>query len=310
MVEKTKVLIAGLGAIGGYFGCKLCASNPNDGSLSIEFLVREKSVSFVQEQGLMVRDGGLEITGKPDDVFHDARGKGTYDYILICTKTPDLLGILDCISQSVGERTVIIPLMNGVQSVLQIKDRFPSALVCYGCTNIVVRKVGDGAVEKFSEFEKLHFGIPSQTDDRLTYFYQLLRSAGIDAALTEEIEPVIWTKFLFISSAAASTCYFNATFGQIRSNRDFFDTFLALLDEGIDLALKMNVRLNLGTKENIIGMLMATPIDATTSLHSDLQDNNPRNEMEELIGFFEAKSKEMGIGMPYHQMVYESLKKK
>src|SRR5690606_41349767 len=97
---------------------------------------------------------------------------------------------------------------------------------------------------------------------RLTYFYQLLRSAGIDAGLTEEIEPVIWTKFLFISSAAASTCYFNATFGQIRSNRDFFDTFLALLDEGIDLALKMNVRLNLGTKENIIGMLMATPIDA------------------------------------------------
>src|SRR5690606_39557802 len=60
---------------------------------------------------------------------------------------------------------------------------------------------------------------------RLTYFYQLLRSAGIDAGLTEEIEPVIWTKFLFISSAAASTCYFNATFGQIRSNRDFFDTF-------------------------------------------------------------------------------------
>src|SRR6185436_20273792 len=62
-------------------------------------------------------------------VAESAGTGGVVDLILVCVKTQQMAGILDDLAAAVGERTVLIPLQNGVEADEQLAGRFPHATV-------------------------------------------------------------------------------------------------------------------------------------------------------------------------------------
>ncbi len=303
-----RILIAGVGAVGGYYGGMLAKSYENKKNVKIEFLARGENYETIKRQGISIKSPRGSFNVKPTEIHSNLHNAGVFDFIIISVKSPALFQLLEEIKLVVGDRTVIVPLLNGIQSYKIIHERFPSALVCYGCANIVARLLHPGYIEKKSSFEKLSFGLSNNNDKRLSQLYNILLAADIDVKLTANIKEVIWTKYIFISSSAACTSYLDKTFGEIQENEEYWNLFLKLVKEGIMLANLSEVDLPSDTQKQIIEMFMNAPSSGTTSLHSDLQKGNINNELEELLGYIITFSKEHNFPLPNFARLYNEIK--
>lgn len=297
-----------MGGIGGYFGGHLAKAYASDPDTEVYFLSRGKNLDVINKQGITIKTSSGEFTTKPTAAAADSAAFGIMDYIIISVKSYDLPPLLAGLEKNVGNTTVIIPLLNGVEGAQSIHTFFPHALVTEGCANIIVRLVQPGLVESFSSFKSLHFGIQNILGRRLEKIHELFIGAGIDSTLTPNILEQIWFKFIFISAAAATTSYYNAPFGKIRADHTAMDTFQELVDEALTLCTAEGISLRKGAKEKIIANLMNGPAEATTSMHSDILSGKGQSEMESLIGYPVRRAGALDVDLPVYKKIYKKLK--
>src|SRR5215813_1970742 len=114
-----RYLVLGAGALGGYFGGALIK-----GGADVTFLVRPKRAAQLQRDGLVVRlQDGSELRTKVTTV-QQGQLNGTYDVILLSCKAYDLDGAMDAITPAMSERSLIVPLLNGVRHIDMLKEKF------------------------------------------------------------------------------------------------------------------------------------------------------------------------------------------
>lgn len=306
-MNKTKILIAGLGGIGGYFGGHLAKNFADDPQVEIYFLARGKNLEAINTKGLTVKTSNEQFTTKPTAAAANAAGFGVMDYILISVKSYDLDNLLTEIENNIGRTTVVIPLLNGVEAAQKIRTTFPQALVTEGCANIIVRLQQPGIIESFSSFKSLHFGIPNVLGRRLEKIQELFKRAEIDSTLTPEILEQIWFKFIFISAAAATTSYYNASFGTIKQDESAMNTFRNLVEEACNLCAAEGIALRKQAKEKIVANLLNGPAEATTSMHTDILSGRGKSEVETLVGYPARRGADLELAMPLYTKIYQKL---
>jgi len=307
-VNKTKILIAGIGGIGGYFGGRLAKAFTQEEQTEIYFLARGENLEVINKQGITIKSLDTEpFSAKPTLAAADTSNLGEMDYILVSVKSYDLDAILGSLKDNIGNTTVIIPLLNGVEGAQKIRTAYPQAIVTEGCANIIVRLQKPGYIGHFSSFESLHFGIQNVSGRRLEKIQEIFLKAGIDATLTPNILEQIWFKYIFISAAAAVTSFFNASFGEVRNNPEALETFRGLVDEAFTLCQAEGITLREHAKEKIIAILMNGPAEATTSMHTDILSQRGKSEIETLVGYPVRQAQHLGLALPLYKTIYEKL---
>ena len=77
---KTRILIAGIGGVGGYFGGLLAKSFENSNEVEIIFLARSEHLKMIQQNGLKVITKENEFIAKPFLVTDDANKIGVMGF--------------------------------------------------------------------------------------------------------------------------------------------------------------------------------------------------------------------------------------
>ena len=76
----------------------------------------------------------------PGKISDNGNNFGIQDFILVCVKNYSLDSIVKLLSPCVGEKTVIVPIMNGIEANSKLSEFFPSAIiidtVIYSSTNM------------------------------------------------------------------------------------------------------------------------------------------------------------------------------
>lgn len=211
----TKIIVAGIGGVSGYFGGLLAHQNAGSLIVEVDFVARGEHLQAIQNHGLKVIKGEKNWIAKPYLATADPAEIGIADYILICTKNYDLIEILQLLNPAIGPNTVLLPLLNGVEAVEKVRTQFPNHLVPAGCAYIVSSIKAPGIVENIGTLQKIYFGLTNESDTRLEELEMILKQAGIDATLSTDISTVIWEKFIFLSCIATATSYFNQAIGQV-----------------------------------------------------------------------------------------------
>jgi len=303
----TKILIVGIGGIGGYFGGLLSRLSESSTQLSIYFMARGQNLLAIQSQGLHIKTPQEEFTAHSALASDNPLDFGQVDYIILCTKSYDLEQTIQTLAPTVGKDTVFIPLLNGVDSHARIRKVFPDNLVTEGCANIIARLTAPGTVESFSAFQTIRFGVQHTDDPRLDKLKHILDDAGIDARLTNKIWTDTWEKFIFISSAATATSYYNKTFGEIQDNAEYLDDLMRLIDEIQSLAQHKGIELSDNIREKTLKLFDSAPSDSTTSMHSDFLSNKGKTEVESLTGYVVKESEKYQLPCPTYQKMYSYL---
>ena len=304
---KTKIVIVGLGGVGGYYGGMLAKQYADNPEIEIYFVARGAHLRKVQENGLtlITEKGTFQV--HPTLATNDVTEIGTADYIIMTPKSYDLDATVEQIKPIVGSNTVILPLLNGIDNSDRIRTLLPVTEVWQGCCYIVARLNEPGVVESSGGLHRFNFGYEyKQNNERLIGFETLLKEAGIDATFHEKIMHVIWTKFFFISSTASLTSYFDVSFGALLTDEVRKATLVSVLEELLLVANAEGAEIEHTVIDKVIHQLEKLPFETTASMHSDFKAGK-NTEVHGLTGAVIQLAKKHAIATPTYEKVYAEL---
>lgn len=303
---KTKILIVGLGGVGGYYGGLLAKCYKNDPEVDIYFLARGEHLKKVQENGLKIITENESFIAHPTLATDNVLEIGKVDYVIMTTKSYDLESTIQQIIPCIDEKTVILPLLNGADISSRIRNILPEIEVWEGCVYIVGRLNEPGVVESSGGVHDLFFGAEKGSNDLLLFMNTILKDAGIKANLREDIRMVIWRKFIFISVTASLTSYFNVGFRDLLTDVERKATTMAFLNEVTNVAVAEGIHFDSDIIETTVRHIERLPFETTSSMHSDFRAG--RNaELETLTQIVIKLGKKYGIKTPLYKKVFESL---
>jgi 2-dehydropantoate 2-reductase len=305
MSGKIKIVVAGIGGVGGYFGGLLAKRYENGAAIEICFLARGEHLNKIRKNGLKVIHGQNEFVAKPALAVDNADEIGIADFILVCTKSYDLDATIEQLRPCINENTILIPLLNGVESVKRIKKILPETTVLEGCVYIVSSVKEAGVIDNSGINQKLFFGPGTINTDRLQWLEKIMLDAGIEATLSDSISTIVWEKFIFIASIATATSYFNCSIGKLLEENE--GTLAQLIEEVKLIAVAKGISFNPEITANIVNYNKLLPYNSTSSMHRDYQNLKQKTEVETLTGYLVRAGKEYGVETPTFDKAYSYL---
>lgn len=305
---KTKILIVGIGGVGGYYGGLLARKYENHPEIEISFVARGAHLEAIQQNGLKVIAENETFVARPAIATNNVSETGIADYIILATKSYDLAATIEQIKPCVGPETVILPLLNGADISERISRLLPGNEIWEGCVYIVGRLNEPGVVESSGGVHDLYFGLRNQTTEKLLFVEKLMLDAGIKAKLTPEIGKIIWRKFIFISTTATLTSYFNVGFRDLLTDDHRKDITLKIIREVSAIAHAEGIRFDSDIVETTVRHIERLPFGTTASMHSDFSAGK-NTELSTLTAIVIEMGNRHGIETPTYQKVYDELKK-
>ena len=303
---KTRIGILGMGGVGGYFGGLLAKEYYKSDSVEVVFIARGETQKVISKNGLKIVTDSDEIIAFPFVVSNDSEVIGKLDFLICATKTYDIEESLNSIKKCITKNTVILPLYNGVDASERISELFPENEVLQGCVYVVAMILSPGIIKKTGVYEKLFFGSTMASLTTLNKLQSIFKTAGIESYLVENIDEVIWEKFVFISALASATSYLNENIGDILKNKASRELYFSLLNEITLLAAVKGLNLPEDIIMQSILKLEKSPHDATSSMHRDFIALR-KNELESLTGFVINEAQKYEVDVPTYEMVYKKL---
>lgn len=302
----TKIVLMGMGGVGGYFGGLLAKRYEKNTDIEIVFVARGAHLKELQTNGLKVIKGTTSFTARPALATSDCNAIGTADFICICTKSYDLEAAVEQLKPCIGRETVIVPLLNGIEPSEKIQKLLPHTLVASACTYIVSKLKAPGIVENMGAVETIFFGHETEASEKLVLFEKLLQDAAIDAVLSTSISAIVWEKFIFLSPTATATSYFDCCIGELLEKHE--DTLLQLIEEVKHIALSLRVPVGVDITLKTLAKLKALPYEATSSMQRDFQTDRAKTELASLTYSVLQMGKQTGNPTPVYSELYGHLK--
>jgi len=308
MRNKTRIVIVGIGGVGGYFGGLLAKKYNSGNEVEIIFVARGEHLEEIQRNGLTIVDGNESFITKPHLATDDYSKIGLADYIIICTKSYDLKQTIEKLKPLIHHKTILLPLLNGISASDEILEILPTANVLKGCAFIVSKIKSPGLIENSGNVQKLSFGVDGTLNDGILYLRELMVNAGLELTVSDQISTAIWEKFIFISPTATATSYFDTPIGKVLDEN--LDTVLSLIAEVKNLALAKGITISEEISDKTLHAMGSMPYEVTSSMHRDYMNKKPETELEYLTGYVVRESEKLGISTPTYHKLYQALLKK
>lgn len=302
----TKILVVGIGGVGGYYGGLLSKYAEDKDDLAVCFLARGAHLKAIQTQGLKVTDEHQSFITHPTLATDNIHEIGHADYVIVATKSYGLEDVLQQIKPVITPTTVILPLLNGVDITDRIRKFYPNNEVWYGCVYIITRITAPGVIEDTGNVHFMHFGHEKVNSKELLFIENLFTKAGIEAELKENAKKAVWRKFFFISTTAALTTYLNCDFASLVHDADKRPMYLAIMQELFDISVAENAGLRDSLVQELMDYGASLPAGKTSSMNSDWLAGNPI-ELDTLVGVVVEMGKKHQIPTPVYSKIYDFL---
>jgi 2-dehydropantoate 2-reductase len=296
----TRILVVGVGAVGGYFGARLAAAGAD-----VTFLARGAHADAMRRDGLQLRSAGGDLHIAP--VALHAPGATAYDLALLCVKIYDLESVAAALPPLLAAGGAAVPFQNGVEAMAILARHLPSEAVCGGVAYIGGAIEAPGVVRHAGTMAKLVFGErDGDRSARLARLERALLDAGVGGELVVDIETEIWRKFLFLAPFASLTAWARRPIGPLRDNARWWRRFEAMLDEAIAVAAARGVRLPEGLRAERLAFTRDLPATMQSSLLTDL-DAGRRLELDWLTGAVLRLGAQAGVPTPVTTEAYAAI---
>ncbi len=300
-----RIGILGIGGVGGFFGGLLAKEYAGKGEHEIIFISRS-SKKAIQQNGLEIRSTVGDFTVHPDGVYSAEELDRQLDVLFLATKSYDLESAVQSAAHCLNEKSLVIPLLNGVEMDRRVKAILPNVQVANGCVYIVSTIKGPGIIQESGGIQKLSFGSSEPLGFDLDAVQEILLKAGIESRFSSDIELITWNKYVFISSVASLTSYLDISLGEILESSEHLSTMRELLDEVVALGKAKGIPLSDSLVEKCIERMDALPYETTSSMQRDFRAQN-KTELEALCGYVVKESEMYSLKAISFERIYHRL---
>jgi len=303
----VRIGIIGIGGVGGYFGGKLAREYEKSDEYEIIFIARGEHLKAIQKNGLQLftREGDCVVrpriaTNNPDEA-------GMFDVVFFCTKSYSLENSAEAFISCIGRQTVVIPLLNGVNSSQRLRRVLPHAIVLGGSVYIISHSDGPGIIKQEGGACKLTFGTDHEPADDYRYILDILLQAKINAVLTDDISGVLWIKYLLMCPLGSLTSSTGKTYGQIWENPELRQKARAMMMEVVAVAAAHHVVIQEHEVDKAMAMIAGFGYHSRTSMQLDFEKGR-QTEIDALTAYLCGAGRDYGVPTPLHDDVYAQLK--
>jgi 2-dehydropantoate 2-reductase len=273
----VKILVVGAGAIGGYFGARLAAAGRD-----VTFLVRERRAQQLRRDGLAVVSPLGNVNLPAPSLVSAKELKDFYGLIIVSSKSYDLESSLEDFANGMGPSSRVLPLLNGMRHLDVLDARFGARRVLGGLARISSTLDTQGRIQQLGPFNALAFGSRDAGDPSVEDVAAALSVPGFDSLQSRDIVHEMWEKWVFIATAAATTCLMRATVGDIVA-ADAQDIPLRLWQECAAIAAANGFPPRDSAKNAGLAVLTAPGSAFTASMLRDIEQGN-RIEADHIVG--------------------------
>lgn len=287
-----RYLILGAGALGGFFGGRML-----EAGLDTTFLVREHRAMALAKRGLRVTSSKGDIRiDKPPLVQADAL-KAEYDAIILSCKAYDLASAMEAIAPAVGTDTAIIPLLNGMDHIERLQQRFDVRNMLGGLSVISASLDAEGDVRHHNDLDLLSFGeLDGSRSVRVDAIASDLAKARFTAQALDDIQLAMWEKWCFIASLAGINCLMRASVGEV-IDAGGVSFAMKLYDECAAVAASQGFAPRAEVRQRAVAALSAKGSSLTASMLRDIQRGS-RTEGEHILGSLLRRAMSADIDAP------------
>ena len=297
-----RIAIYGAGGLGGFYGARLaCAGN------DVAFIARGAHLAAMRERGLHVSSplGDMYLpepvaTDNPADI-------GPVDLVLVAVKTWQIPEVGAAMGPLIGERTLVLPFLNGVEASDELAAAVGAERVLGGLSKVFSKIEAPGVIHHFTPNVFVAFGeLDGAGSERVRALVDMFSAAGVDAEVSPAIRVELWKKLLLVSSWAGLGALARSPMGVMREQPETRALIGRSMDEGLAVARATGHAVDAAYKNEMWAFYRTMPADATASMQRDIMDGRP-SELDAWNGAICRFGARAGIETPVHSFTYHTL---
>lgn len=311
-MENKNITIVGLGGVGGYFGFKIAQKTQSDPDYNTTFVARGETLKKVKQNGLtLLSSEHSDPIANPDLLVENISEIPDSDLILICVKEYDLEKVCVQLKPKVTQKTILLPLMNGVDIYDRVTKIIDEGIVLPACVYVASHIKEKGVVEHNGNTGKIIIGKDHRHDEYdPRWIVDFLKESGADVYYKENAIVDIWTKFFFIASFGLVSARYNKSIGEVSKNEILKERATAIMREIQQIARKKGIELPDNIIELTFKKAATFPYNTPTSLQLDVQSKKTDNELELFAGAILKYGKQNGVSVKETEKIYEEIKRR
>jgi 2-dehydropantoate 2-reductase len=202
--------VLGAGGVGGLVGGALAKAG-HDVTLLVRPGRREHYSERLSVQSELL--GNFEAPVRVADWLDEQ-----FDVVWIAVKATVLQSALSSIPLEVLGDGVLVPLLNGVDHVQMLRDRYGAERVLPGTIRVEAEQAGPGRVRHLSVFADVQVAPNPATQERAETVCEELLDAGMGCEVQDDESTMLWSKLCFLAPFALATTASEGSLGVVRAD--------------------------------------------------------------------------------------------
>jgi 2-dehydropantoate 2-reductase len=295
------MLVVGAGSIGGLFGGRLAQAGRD-----VAFLVRAGRAEQLRRDGLQIVSPLGNATVRPKLLaskdIHDA-----FDVVFLSVKAYSLESAISDFAPAVSDRTMILPILNGMKHMDTLAAHFGARAVIGGACKAATMLDKQGRIVQLTKLQDLAYGeMDGSRSERVSRLDEFMQGAGFDARISPSIALEMWQKWTLLATLGGVTCLMRGNTGEIEAAHGGREFLTGFLNEVVSVIQAAGAPLGEAFIAATSEALLKSGAPTTSSLYRDLQEGN-RVEADQILGDLLLRGVKAGLRAPLISAAYTQL---
>lgn len=294
-----RIDLVGLGAVGASYGARLLQAGED-----VRVVVDPVRATRYGDAPTIVNDETVPFP------LRSAADDQPAELVLVCVKRAHLDAAIAQLRASVGSGTIVVSLLNGIDSEEVLAAAFPQARVLLA-VSVGIDAVRDDRRVRYTSLGRIVFGEPTNgpvPSSAVAAVAAVLEHAGIAHEVPADMQRELWWKFLVNVGVNQVSAVLKAPYRVLQQpGSPARDVMVAAQREVLAVARARGIDLGEADIERWLTVLAGLGPDSYTSMAQDALAGRP-TEVESFAGAVIDHGRRTGVPVPVNQTLYGLLR--
>lgn len=298
MIQTTAII--GMGALGLLYADRIVKARGQEGTV------------FILDDERMEKYKGRKFTINGEEkefAVVAASAMKPVDLVIVAVKYNGLPSAIETMKSCVGKDTIILSVMNGIDSEEMIAETYGKEHLIYTVAQgMDAMKFGDAL--NYTKEGELRIGVVEEYQKKnLTAVKEYFEDIQMPYTLEDDILKRMWGKFM-LNVGVNQTCHaYETTYsGVLTEGSEENRIFTGAMDEVIQLSQAVGINLSQEDAEYYKKIIATLKPDGVPSMRQDGIAKR-KTEVEMFAGIVRKLAKKHGIATPVNDLLYDKIKK-
>ena len=294
-----KIAIIGAGAMGSVYTAFLAEAGNEVWAIDLW----QEHVDAILQRGLKVSGFSGERTVAGINASTDIADAHACELVVIATKASGVASVAKSLQEQLRDDALILTIQNGLGAGERIRSSLDSANILLGVAGGFGASIPQAGHVHHNGMELIRLGeMDGGVTERLNRVASIWQTAGFNVQTYEDINQLIWEKFICNVTFSAPCTVFGRTLSEIMNDPLSWKIALGCALEAYEAGCAKKVALSFSDPEQYVRDFGSKMPDARPSMLLDHLDRRP-SEIDAINGMVPVVAAEVGTRAPYNEVV-------